>query len=311
MTAVITLGQVQELLEHLGFSPKLNRNGRSFSITACTEKEKIEVHYFGTCWITLDIHLSNRDNGAVSYQPWDLLYMNSKIHGPGRFIQKQYSSFGIRADVVSSGNASELADALKAALESIEHARALCNGSNGRDAMRSRLDPAHLENIRALCVEADFDFIESQNGSAIRLKVPGGIYHAYIEEDTSGGYFIKVMLATVDDWKPESKDALSNMLLSVSDRIKMVRASRFVRDHGSEHVFFECYLGENASVLEVDLALSSLSVACQTVKNEVEAMRSALIAGEYLAFISWPSVKKKSLKERSKNHESDINIGVK
>jgi hypothetical protein len=193
----------------------------------------------------------------------------------------------------------------------MEHARALCSGTNGRGAKRSRLDPTKVENIRALCVEADFDFIESQNGCAIRLKVPGGIYHAYIDEDSSGGYVIKVMLATVDDWEAISKDALSNMLLSVCSRIKMVRASGSVRDDGSEHVYFECHLSQNASVLEADLALSSLSVACQTVKNEVEAMRSGVIAGEYLAFISWPSVKKKSLKERSKDHESDINIGVK
>ena len=311
MTNVITMGQVQELLENSGFSPKLNRNGRSFSITSCTGKEKIKVHYYGNCWITLDTYLSINHHGAASYQPWDLLYMNPKIHSPGRFIQNKYRSFGIRADVVSTGNASELSIALKAALDSIEHARALCNGTNGSGAKRSRLDPINVENIRALCVEADFDFIESQNGSAIRLKVPGGIYHAYIDAVTSGGYFIKVMLATVDDWEPISKDALSNMLLSVCNRIKMVRASRFDHDDGSEHIFFECYLCHNASILEIDLALSSLSVACQAVKNEVEAMRSGVIAGEYLAFISWPSVKNKSLEERSKDHESDINIGVK
>ena len=307
MNAVITPGQVQELLENSGFSPKLNSNGRSFSITACSDKEMIEVHYSGTCWITLDMHLSIRDNGAASYQPWDLLKMNSKIYGPGRFIQKQYRAFGIRADVFSSGNTSALADALKVALDSIEHASTLCNGTNGRGAKRSHLDPTNVENIRALCVEADWDFIESHNGCAIRLKVPGGIYHAYIDVDKSGGYVIKVLLATIVDRDAISKDALSNMLLSVCSRIKMVRASGSDRDDGPEHVYFECYLSQNASVLEADLALSSLSVACQSVRNEVEVMQSGVIAGEYLAFISWPSVKKKSLKERSKDHECNIN----
>jgi uncharacterized protein with PhoU and TrkA domain len=71
----------------------------------------------------------------------------------------------------------------------------------------------------------------------------------------------------------------------------MIRASRFVE--GAEHVFIESYLSKNVSVLEIDLALSSLSVACRTVSDEVEVMRSEMVAGEYLAFISWPLAKKK------------------
>ena len=62
----------------------------------------------------------------------------------------------------------------------------------------------------------------------------------------------------------------------------MIRASRFVLVDGAEHVFLESYLGQNVSVLEIDLALSSLSLACQTVSDEVEVMRSEMVAGEYL-----------------------------
>ncbi|MCK5427157.1 MAG: hypothetical protein KAJ34_05635 [Thermodesulfovibrionia bacterium] len=296
MTPVITLEQVKEQFENFGMSPKQNTNSRSFSIATGKKRERINVYYSDNCMLTLDLPLSIKNNGGAR----EFVNLNSKLHGPGRFIQKQYNSFGIRADVIDTGKSSEFSDAIKAALDSIEKARALCKGLNGKGAVRSPLTPAHRDNIRALCAEAEWDFIDRNERCAIRLKVPGRIYHADVEIVKPGGYCIKVMIAAVTNWESISKDGLSNMLLSVCNRIKMIRASRFVLVDGAEHVFLESYLGQNVSVLEIDLALSSLSVACRTVSDEVEVMRSGKVAGEYLAFISWPLVKKKISKERRK-----------
>jgi hypothetical protein len=300
------MSQLQELFENVGLSPILNSNDRSFSIITRKGSESITVYFFGNCWLTLDLHLSIKYNGDAFHKPWEFLFLNAKLPGPGRFIQKKYNSFGIRADVLVTGNAPELSEAIKAALDSIEKARDFCIGSIGEGTVSSHIIPRHADKIRALCAKAEWDFIDKNDRCAIRLNVPAQVYHADVEEVKSGGYYIKVRIANVKVWETISKNALSNMLLSICNSIKMVRASSLVRADGAEHIYFEIYLRQDVSVLEIDLALSSLSVACQTVCNEVEVMKSEVVAGEYLACISWPLVKKKIKKKGVENHECNI-----
>jgi hypothetical protein len=308
-----TLAQLTDAIKNSVDPFSMSRSFEDFRFDISKGQTYVDVRCDDNSWLTLDMSMGGKKTPAMSCQASDLLRLNSVIPGPAKFYKKDDRSFGIRADVVVSSEDGEARffSCIESTVNSLASAYALFQRSNGNGTKPAERRSAPPEKMRTLCEEAGLDFIEHPSACTIRLNVPERIFHATVETCPKGDLLLSVLLTEITDWGYGSRLSLSNMLLTFSRKVRMVRPSSLTTAEGSQVVLFEVCLGQDFSAPELDLAHSSLSLACQLVGDEAVVLSSERLARAYLALTCCPfrGNGKKHQKKGGENHESDFNSG--
>lgn len=230
-------------------------------------------------WLLMETECLGLDR---SWSLWDAAVGNATICGLAKLVWSRDNGLRMAAELPVC-EAVELTARLKEACEGF-----LAQGSQETEpTMTVELPRSEKQGVdlKALCADAGWPFTERGSGNlSIDLEASG--YQALVAP-TRQGLSLSCEVATLDALGEDSREAIAGLLLSLSRRIRMGRAS--VETSGSSPtVQFEVVFRTMPGPSEISSALESLSVACSLCgEEEIKALQVPAIAESYLALRGW------------------------
>lgn len=237
-------------------------------------------------WLHL---LAPLDAQATRVDAWQLLRLNHQLASgkfallPGEDAAHLRAEIPLDEEVDITRRLQEACAGFKAAAGSLhgekmkEHARPFpVIGSTETSQQKA-------SELTRLCQEAGWQFTErSATKLAVDLEVGDGFYQAMIEERANGEVLVFVELARDESFGEWSRRAMGAMLLRASGIVRFTRAALSETD-GHAAALFETMFPTMPCAVELDHALSALSIACRLCGHEVAAMKDEAVARNYVA----------------------------
>jgi hypothetical protein len=238
-------------------------------------------------WLHLRAQLES--DAAARVDAWKLLHLNHQL-GSGSFaLARGEQTPHLRAEIALDEEVNltlrlqEACAGLKAGVESLytektkEHVK-LNRGVSADETARQ----ANSELLR-LCEESGWPFDEKTATKFVfELEAGDGFYQAAVEEQGEGSVVVAVELARDEPFSEWSRRAVGLMLLRACGVVRFARAAVKERSERAT-ALFEVVFPSLPGVVELNHALSALSVACRLCGREVRAMQDERIARNYLA----------------------------
>lgn len=258
-------------------------NGKALPMTARLSND----------WLLLDAPVSDR---VAREDLWQLLRLNATLPGFSKFVLTPRRSVHLRADVPlpQEDESIDAQDPLDANLatrlsEACSNLKAAYGLLRGEEIGHASLPVDHdernenrAEELRRGCAETGWPFVERAGGrTMIELDVRDSFYQAVVEQRGAGAQ-LWVELSCSGDLTPISRQALSVLLLTTGDQVRLARPSVDGRQ-ALPVARFEVIFNTPPTVSDFRHALSSLSVASAICGREALAVRDEDIARQYLA----------------------------
>jgi len=212
--------------------------------------------------------------------PVKLLRRNATMPGPAKFVLTPESQARVRAELIldedadSAGMIVEIRDGFAAALA-------------GKELVTRPAEPeGNTENLKRLCEETGWTFIERADGSlSVTLETGGGLHQASVTP-CGAGVRISAAFGTCDSPADSVRQAIAVLLLTTGGMVRLVKPAVTEQDWEFRPDFSVAF----AAVPPAEglaAAFSALSVACRRCGEEEHALHDETVARQYLAIRGW------------------------
>jgi hypothetical protein len=239
-------------------------------------------------WLQLDAPI----NGSESQvDPWQLLKLNQRLGGLSKVASITGKS-GLRARAeISLDEEVDMHRRLKEACSGLKSAAGSFHGEGPEKPTGNPAKAGPGENnqrdaagLRKLFEASGWTFTErSEAKLAIDLETRGGFYQAIAEQEPGGGVSLAVELTRDTGFRECSKRSIGKLLLRASAMVRLARP--IVKEEGEETTaYFEVRFQTAPCASELGHALSALAVASRLCGKTADAMRSEVVAANYLTY---------------------------
>jgi len=273
---------INDALQTCAQGLKRERGGWRFELLN-GHRHILHARFMHENWLVLeaqDLH------AARGVDPCRLLMLNGQLAESLKFIfTSQPSRATLRAEVFIDDE-TDIRTRTERACAGLKGALHNFYSSNPEEK-RTQLEERKVD-LEALCSAAGWAFNERAEGHlAVELETRRGFHQALVERMDGSCIRAQVELAAGEHLSTEGQRALSIMLLQLCARLKMARAVVSQSAATMSAARLECVLSPDASVVELNCALSSLSMACDMCMREVGVIGDKSIAARYLAAQGW------------------------
>ncbi|MHC4776455.1 MAG: hypothetical protein ACYTBR_14485 [Planctomycetota bacterium] len=239
-------------------------------------------------WLTLDLELSGR---ALPDDYWALLHRNAGTGAGVKFVLDETGrSCRLRAELaLDLDEPAELEAHVEALVARVKDASANLRRKKAqakdRDGATADVAPAPIARY---VEEAGWPFVERSEGRvAVPLEVSRRVIHAVVEPTPEGGVVVSAAL-TNGEVPPAgaNREALAVLLLTVTGRVHLARASALDQPGGGVATRLETVLPPACNAQHLHHALSALSVACRLCVLEAEVLHADAVVAE-TCLVSW------------------------
>ena len=288
MPVPVSMRTVQEALTSAGASVLPTSGGRiPFSLRngslLCGEAA-ISDH-----WISLHATPEDTaDQAADGKQMWSSLEQNGRMQSPVRLAVDYEGRTSLRADIpsqIGDNIRQELVEACEAMKASHGNTAAQTGSVAASKATPGTNDQPKSSGETFLASLGTAPWNLTLKGDRVHadLDVPGQYVQARIQPREGDGFKATVLLLSTTDRLPDiCRHAIALFLLTVS---AMSRGVRPVAHEAADRIRIDCELDSRLRKnpqLDLDRALSSLSVAVGLCAREVQALTNEVIAAAYV-----------------------------
>lgn len=237
----------------------------------------VEVTMAGD-WICCQLDLA--ETFASSELP-TLLAADSRLPGRAKFVIDPPSHrLSLREDVAIAEDL-DVARGVRRALANLHCALPLLGGLTPVETQREEAPPNLPSSLREALTEAGWQLIPPAGKKGARVPLPGTTGKARFSPAGQGGWRTYVELSELGPSHPSS-EAAALLLLTANWFLRLPR-SGVETGHGGRRAFFEAYLDESPSSMEIDLALSSLAMAFRFFARELAGLAEEAMAQRFLS----------------------------
>lgn len=212
--------------------------------------------------------------------PLKLLRRNATITGSAKFVLTPENQARVRAELMleedadCAGMIGEIRDGFAAVLA-------------GKELVPRPAEPeGNTENLRRLCKETGWTFIERADGSlSVTLETGGGLHQASVSP-RGAGVRISAAFGTCDSPPDTVRQAIAVLLLTTGGMVRLVKPAVGELD-GEFAPDFSVAFAAVPPAEGIATAFSALSVACRHCGEEEYALHDETVARQYLAIRGW------------------------
>jgi hypothetical protein len=247
-------------------------NGKRLDVEARLEDE----------WLVLRAPLTAEDRLA----PWDVLLANRGLPAWSKLALLGTPPAMCAGAELPLADEIDLPQRLATACAALLQAgRALAAGADaGDDTVPIALEPESKDDaLEHLPREAGWPVTRRADGRVIvDLETTAG-FHQAILGAAGDSVRLSTELVARDDLAPPCRQALGALLLTASERLRLVRGAAQQRKRRCT-AGLEVALGAAPTATEIDLALGALALACEQFGREARFLAEEPLAREYVTY---------------------------